>query len=121
MRSDHLKRHMKIHVDLSWEDQEQICKSILEDVINDIQETSMYKRKDLNSDGLDESPLSSYEIDDEELEKTLLYHHNKYAKKLKLGARVAKLIKNKGILPDSGALPSGRQHFIKYTVRASFC
>ena len=50
MRSDHLKRHMKKHADLSSEDPEQICKSILEDVINDIHnkdETSMYKCKDL--------------------------------------------------------------------------
>ena len=36
MRSDHLKNHMKKHVDLSLEDSEQICKSILEDFINDI-------------------------------------------------------------------------------------
>ena len=60
MRNDHLKRHMKKHVDFSSEDPEQICKSILEDVINDIpnkDETSMYKRKDPHSDGLDESPL----------------------------------------------------------------
>ena len=33
MRSDHLKRHMKKHVDLSSEDPEQICKSILEDLM----------------------------------------------------------------------------------------
>ena len=64
MRSDHLKSHMKKHVDLSSEDPEQICKSILEDVINDIHnkdETSMYRKKprlnDMNSDGMDESPL----------------------------------------------------------------
>ena len=46
--SNYSKRHMKIHVDFSLEDPEQICKSILEDVINDIhnkEETSMYKRK----------------------------------------------------------------------------
>ena len=42
--------------DLSSEDPEQICKSILEDVINDIRETSMYKHKvnDLTLDGMDE-------------------------------------------------------------------
>ena len=48
MRSDVLKRHMKQHADLSSEDPEQICKSILEDVINDIHnkdETSMYREK----------------------------------------------------------------------------
>ena len=33
MRSDNLKRHMKNHADLSSEDQEQICKSILESLI----------------------------------------------------------------------------------------
>ena len=36
MRSDNVKRHMKKHVDLSLEDPEQLCKSILEDVIKDI-------------------------------------------------------------------------------------
>ena len=71
MRSDHMKRHMKIHVDLSLEGPEQICKSILEDIINDIHNkdaTSMYTKKpkvnDLHSEGLDESPLSGDEIDD---------------------------------------------------------
>ena len=43
MRSDNLARHMKKHGDLSSEDPEQICKSILEDIINDIPETSMHK------------------------------------------------------------------------------
>ena len=36
MRSDNLSRHIKKHVDLSSEDSEHICKSILEDAINDI-------------------------------------------------------------------------------------
>ena len=48
MRSDHLKRHMKIHGDLSLEDSKQICKSILDHVINDIHnkdETSIYRKK----------------------------------------------------------------------------
>ena len=60
-------------VDLSSEDPKQICKSILEDIINDIpniEETSMYREKpkvnDPHSDGLDELPLSSYEIDDKQ-------------------------------------------------------
>ena len=56
IRRDNLKRHMKKHAYLSSGDPEQICKSILVDVINDIPETSMYKRKvnDLNSDEMDE-------------------------------------------------------------------
>ena len=48
MRSDPLKSHMKMHRDLSSEDPGQICKSILEDVINDIHnkdEKSMYRGK----------------------------------------------------------------------------
>ena len=82
MRSDHLKRHMKKHVDLSSEDPEQICKSILEDVINDIpnkksskEETSMYKRKDPHSDGMDDSPGD--EIEEKELDKILAHLDNK--------------------------------------------
>ena len=68
IRSDHLKSHIKSkHGDLSSEGSEQICKSILEDVINDIHnkdETSMYKFKDLNSVGMDESPSSGDEMDE---------------------------------------------------------
>ena len=70
---------MKKHGDLSSEDPEQICKSILEDVINDIHnkdETSMYRKKpkinDLHSDEMDESALSTDEIDDEELDKMIV-------------------------------------------------
>ena len=55
------------------------------------------KRKDPHSDGMDESPLSGDEIDDEELDKILAYHDNKYTKKHKLGAKLAKLIKKNGI------------------------
>ena len=66
IRSDHLKIHMKKHVDLSLKDPEKISKSILEDIINDISnkdETLMYKRKYPHSDGLDEPPLSGDEIE----------------------------------------------------------
>ena len=52
MRSDNVKRIMKIHVHLSLKDPEQIFNSILEDIINDIphkmtskDKTSMYKEK----------------------------------------------------------------------------
>ena len=48
MRNDNLARHIKNHTDFSLEDPEQICKSILKDVINDIHnkdETSMYRKK----------------------------------------------------------------------------
>ena len=76
MRSDNLSRHIKKHVDLSSEDSEHICKSILEDVINDIHnkdETSMYRKKPkinyLHSDGMYESPLSADEIEEKELDK----------------------------------------------------
>ena len=69
MRSDHLKSHMKKHVDLSSEDPEQICKSILEDVINDIHnkdETSMYRKNPkvnyLHSDKLDDSHKATIEL-----------------------------------------------------------
>ena len=50
LRSDHLKRHMKIHVDLSSEDPKQLCK----DIESSKDETSMHKPKDTHSDGLDE-------------------------------------------------------------------
>ena len=33
MRCDHMKRHMKVQVDLSMEDPTQLCKSIVEDIV----------------------------------------------------------------------------------------
>ena len=103
MRSDHLKKHMKKHVDPSLE--EPICKdiksikdetsmysekpkvndlhsdglNILEDDINDILETSMNKPKDPHSDGLDDTPGD--EIDEKELKKILVLYNYKYTKK----------------------------------------
>ena len=74
---------MKLYVDLSLKDPEQICKSILKDVIDDIpnkEETSMYreKRKDPHSDGMVESQLSTDEIDDEELDKIKVNDNYEY-------------------------------------------
>ena len=89
--------YIENQADLSSEVPEQLCK----DIETSTDETSMYKFNDLNLDGMDESPLSGDEIDENELEKTLVYHHNKYVKKIELGAKVCKLIKNKGIHPDS--------------------
>ena len=47
----------------------------------------MYREKlkvnDLHSDGMDESPLSTDEIEEKELDKILAYHNNKYTKKCK--------------------------------------
>ena len=115
MKSDVLKRHMKQHSktnesvlatniletsmykckfsDLSSEDPEQICKSILEDVINDIhnkEKTSMYRKKPklnyLNTDGLDEThkPLT-VGVDTMQFENILLYDNHEYKRKLDLG------------------------------------
>ena len=95
MRSNHLKSHMKINADLSFEDSEQICKSIPEDDINDINnedETSMYRKKtkvnDMHSDKLDEShkPLT-VGVDKMELENSIViddneFHHLKIPSKM---------------------------------------
>ena len=102
MRSDHLKSHMKKHVDLSSEDPEQICKSILEDVINDIHnkdETSMYRKKpkinDLNSNGLDELHKSlTAGVDKMEVRNTILYDTHEHKMKLELGETVHEIIRN---------------------------
>ena len=74
-RNDNLARHMKNHVDISIRVPEQLCK----DIKSSKDETSMYKRKDTHSDGLDESPGD--EIDDKELKKRLA-HDNKLKRKL---------------------------------------
>ena len=91
---------MKIQGDLSLKDREQICKSIIEDVINDIHnkdETSMYRKKtklnDLHSDGLDE-------IDEIELRNTILYHKHEYKRKLELGKAVHKIVINDEVDED---------------------
>ena len=118
MRSDHLKRHMKKHVDFSSEDPEQICKSILEDVINDIHnkdETSMYRKKprlnDMNSDGMDESPGD--EIDEIELRNTVLYHNHEHKRKLKLGKALHKIVINDEVDEDS-LIPEHKEAFDLY-------
>ena len=56
------------------------------------------KRKvnDLHSDGMDESPLSTDEIEEKELDKILADDNYEYTKKRKLGAKVAKLINEYG-------------------------
>ena len=36
MRSDNMKRHIKKHADLSLEDPEKLCKSILKDIVDNI-------------------------------------------------------------------------------------
>ena len=99
MRSDHLKNHMKKHVNPSSDDSKQLWK----DIKSSKDETSMYREKPkyLHSDGLDELPLSGDEIDHKELKKRLVYHDNKYAKKRKLWDKLAKLIKKNGIHHDS--------------------
>ena len=76
--------------------------NILEDVIDDIpnkDETSMYKRKDPHSDGMDDSPGD--EIEEKELDKMLAHLDNEYTKKSKLGSQVSKLIHKNGYHPDS--------------------
>ena len=92
MRSDHIKRHMKKHVNPSLEDPKQLCKDIKS--IKD--EKSMYseKPKDPHSDGLDESPVSGDEIDEKELKKILVLDNYKYTKKCKLGEAIFKIITN---------------------------
>ena len=80
---------MKIHG-------EQICKSILEDVINDIHnkdETSMYRKKpkinDLNSDWLDElhKPLTAG-VDKMQLKNNIRNKNHEYKQKLELGKAI---------------------------------
>ena len=109
MRSDNLKSYMKKHGDLSSEDPEQICNSIIEDVINYIHnkdEKSMYRKKpqvnDLHSDKLDEShkPLTKG-IDKMKLKNTILYHNHEHKQKLELGKAIYEIISNDDIDLDS--------------------
>ena len=85
---------MKVHVDLSMEDPTQLCKSIVEDIVDNIlnkktskDETSMYREKP-KVNGMDEPPLSGDEIDDEELDNIIVKDNYKYTKKCKLGKKV---------------------------------
>ena len=54
----------------------------------------MEKPKDPHSDVLDQPPLSGDEIDEKELEKTLVYHDNKYTKKRKIGEAIFEIMNN---------------------------
>ena len=50
---------------------------------------------------MDESTLSTDEIDDEELDKIIVNDNYEYTKKHKLGVKVAKPIHKNGYHPDS--------------------
>ena len=112
MRSDNVKRHMKKHVDLSLEDPEQLCKSILEDIVDNIfnekrskAESSIFVEKhEVNAKHpvvLDDSSGTYDDIDDKDLEKILAYDDYEYKKKCKLGAKVEKLITKNGYHQES--------------------
>ena len=119
IRCDHVEMHMKIQVNLSLKDPEQICKSILVDIVDNIfnkntskDETSMYseKPKDLHSDGMEElhKPLT-VDVDKVKLRNTLqndnheyeqkLYHE--YVQKLELGKAIYEIITNDGVHQQS--------------------
>ena len=89
MRCDHMKRHMKVHVDLSMEDHTQLCKSIVEDIVDNILNKMTSKADSIicgekpkvngdHSDKLDLSLLKGDSSDDKELEKILLYDEYEY-------------------------------------------
>ena len=112
MRCDHMKRHMKVHVDLSMENPTQLCKSIVEDIVDNILNKKTSKadsiisceKPKVNGDHSDELNLSSLEgdnIDDKELEKILVYDDYEYKQKCKLGFKVEKLINKNGIHQES--------------------
>ena len=98
MRSDHLKRRMKIHGDLSSEDSKQLCK----DIESSKDETSMYKRKDTHSDKLDNSrkPLTMG-VDKMKLRNTILHYDHEHKQKLELGEVVHEIIRNDEVDLDS--------------------
>ena len=112
MRSDNVKRHMKKHVDLSLEDPEQLCKSILENIVDNIfnekrskDESSIFVEKhEVNAKHpvvLDDSSGTYDDLDDKDLEKILAYDDYEYKKKCKLGAKVEKLITKNGYHQES--------------------
>ena len=112
MRSDNVKRHMKKHIDLSLEDPEQLCKSILEDIVDNIcnektskDDSSIFDEKHKvnaeHSAALDDSSVTYDDIDDKDLEKILAYDDYEYKKKCKLGAKVEKLMIENGYHQES--------------------
>ena len=103
---------MKVHVDLSMENPTQLCKSIVEDIVDNILNKKTSKadsiisceKPKVNGDHSDELNLSSLEgdnIDDKELEKILVYDDYEYKQKCKLGFKVEKLINKNGIHQES--------------------
>ena len=112
MRSDNVKRHMKKHVDLSLEDPEQLCKSILEDIVDNIfnekrskaESLIFVEKHEVNAKHpvvLDDLSGTYDDIDDKDLEKILAYDDYEYKKKCKLGAKVEKLITKNGYHQES--------------------
>ena len=89
---------MKVHVDLSMENPTQLCKSIVEDIVDNILNKKTSKadsiisceKPKVNGDHSDELNLSSLEgdnIDDKELEKILVYDSYEYKKHTQIRAR----------------------------------
>ena len=80
MKSDNEQRH--IYIDFSLEGQEQMCKSVLEDIVDNIHNEKTSKDESLSfsekhkvnaehSVGLDDSSVTCDDIDNRDLEKLL--------------------------------------------------
>ena len=74
----------------------------------------------LHLDGLDQLPLSTDEIDDEELDKTIVQDDYEYTKKLELGKKVYEII-NKREVDEHSLIPEYKEaldlymkNYIKY-------
>ena len=78
VRSDHLNRHMKVHIiytspEVQTENSEEICKDIVNDIVNKMfEQNAATERKHDEDDNQSAAKRKYNEIDDDELEKDMI-------------------------------------------------
>ena len=86
MRSDVVKRHMKVHEKTN----KQICGELLDEIIDKVISTT--KRKHDEDDNQSAAKRKYNEIDDDELEKDMIKDNEEYIYKLAPGKKVYKIL-----------------------------
>ena len=100
MRSDNIIRHMKTHIIHILENNEQMCRELLDEMLNEVlepeEQSFTTKRKYVGEhDTQDDQPSIKRkfnEIDDKVLRKMLIEQTAEYNRKVALGEKVYKIL-----------------------------
>ena len=119
MRSDVMKRHMKIHIIHTLENNVKMCRQLLNEMLNEVlepQESTTKRKFDVGQYTQHDQPNSKRHctdnmIDDEVLEKMLIEQTAEYDRKVALGEKVYKIL-GKGEVKQ-GALPKDMQEALE--------